>query len=539
MNEYLPTQGQLHLAVESPKPIVLRDYQSEIIHQWRESLDDYKDTLLVAPTGSGKTLISASIINAAVSEYQWRVLFVVHRDALVGQTYKALQSVGVDCGFIKAGWEENLYSKVQVASCQTMSRRRRWKRIDFDLIIYDEAHLTSWTAISKDLNSLYPGAYTLGLTATPWRLSKKQGMGDKFENLIHTPLYKKLIRMGYLVPGLYYSLPEADISDARTQKGDWVESDLALKCDRPEFVDGIVSEWHRLAKGLRSISFAINIEHAQHIYAAFAAAGVSSAIVIGSTPREERKRIYKELAEGRVKVLSSVGCLTEGFDVPSVECIILARPTKSKALYFQMVGRGFRIYEAKNRCLILDQGGNAKRFGKVEGLTKRGISLKKGRESNGDPVMKTCGSRGPDVNDNHGCSNLMYAFEMKCRECGYLFPPKECVQHKGHLELLLDDDEAKEYKAFQTGLKDAFSGGIPFSVIKDRHKKVNGEELDVNWSFGALFGPEPSLTNAIKLMKFCEDTGDHEYRSMFDEFGWDWQTRMKEAKAIFEERKTN
>jgi superfamily II DNA or RNA helicase len=523
-------QQKLELLQEA-KPHKLRDYQETVVYEWDKSIEDkIRKTLLVASTGSGKTQMASEIVHKAVEVFGWRVMFVVHRDVLVSQSWSTFKRHGLHCGFIKAGWEQDLDAPVQIASTQTLLRRSQWQDLDIDLFIWDEAHITSFSSSSDKIRELFPDAHHLGLTATPWRLSKKQGMGDRFDHLISAPMMSDLIKQGYLCRPVYYGLPEIDLSGVATVGGDYNEGQLALKCDRSEIINEIVDEWFRLTRDRRTIAFAVSIEHSDHIARTFNERGVKAVSITASTPIPVRKEYYAQLASGEIKVVSSVGVLSEGFDCPAVDCILMCRPTKSKAFHFQSIGRGLRIALGKINCIILDQSGNIRRHGFVESLTKRGIQLKKGKDKGpGEAYMKECGSRGTDIHGNDGCECLLYAFKMVCPECGYVFPAKEAIAHIGQLKLLMCDERLEQYEKYQEDLRDYFKRGEALIKVDEEYFAEHREWPDTDWSFAALFGDTPSLGDALKLKRYCDRLGNDE--PMLNEFGWDWEERLTRIKA--------
>ena len=190
---------------------------------------------------------------------------------------------------------------------------------------------------------IYPNAIFIGLTATPYRLKKSEGMGDIFETLVSAPMPHKLIDSGYLSKPSYYGLHQPDLQRVKTVAGDYDEHQLAIARDKPELIAQLVEEWRKLAYGRRTIVFAVNVQHSQNICTAFNNCGIPAAHVDGKTSIKQRTEIYKQLAAKDIYVLCSCMTLTEGFDVPSVNAVILARPTQSIALYHQMVGRGLRL----------------------------------------------------------------------------------------------------------------------------------------------------------------------------------------------------
>lgn len=423
----------------------LRPYQQEVVSQVHRAIaDGFKRPVIVAGTGSGKTVMAAQLIDDFVSQSK-TILFVVHLDVLVGQTAEKLESFGVDHGFIKAGYPERAYASVQIASVQTLPRRNWWKRHHFDVVIFDEVHATGFSSIGKQLlTKYYPESIHIGLTATPYRLSKKEGLADYFNKLIQAPPPRELMEMGFLVWPKYFTLPEADLSGVGTVAGDYDESSLAVACNKPELIDRIFQEWVRLAPGKRTIAFGVNVNHAQAIANRFSSSGIPSAVVTGETSRNERKDIYKRFASGEILLISSVGVLTTGFDSPAAEVEIIARPTKSKALHYQMVGRVLRISPetGKTHGIVLDQAGNVRKFPFVEELKR--FRLTNGEDSQGEAPKKVCESRDETcktrqhgtVDENGvslGCGALLYSFLQKCPHCGYKFPERVKAQLTGNL----------------------------------------------------------------------------------------------------------
>ncbi len=171
------------------------------------------------------------------------MLFVVHREIIVNQTQNKLSAFGLRCGFIKAGWQEDSNAPVHIASVQTLACRHHWHNWHFDVIFFDECHLVAFAAVSnRILSDIFPHALYLGLTATPWRLSKRESLGDIYTSLVCAPMPKKLIESGYLVKPSYYALNfvNADLAKVKISGGDYNVHQLSTVCDQPELIDFIV-----------------------------------------------------------------------------------------------------------------------------------------------------------------------------------------------------------------------------------------------------------------------------------------------------------
>jgi len=303
----------------------LRPYQQDCVDQVLGHFEaGHKSVLLIAGTGSGKTACATQLV--------------------------------------KDFWEAGLPVMFQITLdtlAQTLIRRDWWQRRPWGLIVEDEAHISSFSTCAKRTRQALPRARYLGLTASPWRMSKKQGF-DHYSEQVNAPAPARLQEMGFLSPMRYFVLPAAavDLKGVRTVAGDFSTDDLVNACNRPEVIEASVQEWRRRADGLRTLTFAISVEHAEAIAAAFNEAGIAAAVVTGETPRAERERLYKKLHDRELLVLSSCMALATGFDLPSAECGLLMRPTKSQALHIQQIGRIARPWDEKEFGLILDQAGN-------------------------------------------------------------------------------------------------------------------------------------------------------------------------------------
>lgn len=460
---------------------ILRPYQRQVVREvYNHIRYGVKRILVVAATGSGKTVISAQIVADAASRGR-RVLFIVHREMLVTQTHEKFQKFGLECGFIKAGWAENRDALVQIASIQTLARRQWWYEFAADIVVLDEAHITGFSAITqKILEKVYPQAIYVGLTATPWRLSKKEAMGDIFDALVTAPMPYMLIEQGFLVKPSYFGIEPPDLKGVATVGGEYSEPELARVCDRPELNQQAVQEWQRLTAGCRTIVFAVGVQHSQNLCKAFQDSGISAAHVDGTTPTALRNQIYEQLAQAQILVLCSCQTLTEGFDCPSVSAIIMCRPTKSRALYFQQIGRGLRLSPEtdKRDCVVLDHAGNVSEFGFIEDLKE--VNLFQGKDSKPkEAPTKIC----PE------CGAILYTFQMRCK-CGYRFPREIQLSIQALIQLLSEEDRKrlKDYhKLYQRAYQQAYAPGWADSQFKDKY----GYWPPRAWARGAVFGDRP------------------------------------------------
>jgi superfamily II DNA or RNA helicase len=345
----------------------LRDYQTKICAEFEQQIArGNRSILMVAPTGSGKTIIAASIIHG-VSR---RALMIAHRREIVNQTSDKLRAFDVPHGIIQAGDEDRLrpMSAVQVASIQTLHaraiRRALMPMPPADLLIVDEAHHACAETYKAVIES-YPDAIVLGLTATPCR-GDGRGLGGIFTTMLQCPQIAELIEGGYLVKTRVYAPVDPDLKGVQTRQGDYVEGQLAERMDRDKLVGDIVSHWHKFGEGRRTVAFACSVGHSVHICDEFVRAGIRAEHLDGSTPLENRAAILARLESGETQVVTNCMVLTEGWDMPEVGCCILARPTKKMGLYRQMIGRILRPADGKRDAIVLDHSGAVFRHGLPE-----------------------------------------------------------------------------------------------------------------------------------------------------------------------------
>jgi len=317
-----------------------------------------KRLLLCAPTGSGKTAISSHIIKSA-SEKGLRCGFLCHRKELIDQTRNTFAKFGVEAGIIAAGHDHDYTQPVQIASIDTLYRRRA-DVPPFDLLVIDEAvHITAKTW--RQTVETWPNAWRIGLTATPRRLSG-EGFDDLFDELIMGPRVADLIEQEWLAPFRLFAPPTIDTSKLHIRAGDYIPSEVDALVNKRTITGDVIEHYKRLAHGKRAVVFCANVAHSKAVAAEFQSAGYKAAHVDGKTHPAQRASIMDAFRRGHYQVLTNVNLITEGFDAPSMEVCILLRPTRSLALYLQMVGRVLRPAENKE-AIILDHVGNVREHG--------------------------------------------------------------------------------------------------------------------------------------------------------------------------------
>ena len=348
----------------------LRPYQHDVVAELERNRESGKRRIIVvAPTASGKTVIAAAIIKQAISAYN-RILFIAHRDELLTQARDKLARFGIAPGIIKAGRDKDArpQAMVQVAGIQTLHARAvRAKSMELppaDIVFVDEAHhiraRTYQTIVEQ-----YPDAIILGLTATPCR-GDGRGLGNVFEAMVECPQIGQLIELGFLVKPKIYAPPSPNLRGVAVTAGDFVIHQLSDRMNTDALVGDIVEHWLKHAQRRRTVIFAVDVAHSVHITDEFIKAGVKAEHIDGNTPALDRQAILGRLASGETEIVCNCMILTEGFDLPDIGCIVLARPTKSLGLFRQMIGRGLRPAPDKTDVIILDHSGGVHRHGRPD-----------------------------------------------------------------------------------------------------------------------------------------------------------------------------
>lgn len=334
--------------------VELRPYQQEakdaIFGQWESG---NKKTLLVLPTGCGKTIVFAKVTEQCVRQGK-RVLILAHRGELLEQASdKIKKATGLGCAVEKAE-ESSLDSwyRVTVGSVQTLMREKRLAQFSpdhFDTIIVDEAHHCISDSYQKVLQ-YFSEADVLGVTATPDR-GDMRNLGSYFESLAYEYTLPKAIKSGYLSPIKALTLPlKIDMSGVGTQAGDYKASDIDTALD--PYLYSIADEMQEHCKDRKTVVFLPLVKTSQKFRDILNERGFRAAEVNGSS--EDRAEILADFDSGKYNVLCNSMLLTEGWDCPAVDCVVVLRPTKVRSLYCQMVGRGTRLAPGKDHLLLLD-----------------------------------------------------------------------------------------------------------------------------------------------------------------------------------------
>ena len=384
--------------------MLLRPYQEAAVSDANLALDERGNTIVVAPTGAGKTIMLSALIGKRHKEGR-KVLVIQHRDELVAQNSSKFSRVNpylttsLVNGTVKSWHGDAVFSMIQ-----TISRDRNLAdRIVFDMIVIDESHHAAADTYIKVIDAVKednPLVEVVGFTATPNRGDGK-GLRTVFDNCSHQIEITTLIREGYLTPpkSFVVDLGISDELNNVSRKGnDFDMEEVEEIMNRRVINDAVVENWMEKAGDRKTVVFCSTVKHAEDLLEVFIENGVNANIVTGETPKDKRKERLQGLATGDIRVIVNVAVLTEGFDAPQVSCIVLTRPCSQKGTMVQMIGRGLRTIDPeefpdviKKDCIVLDFGTSILTHGSLEDA----VSLEDRKK--GEAPTKECPECGAEV----------------------------------------------------------------------------------------------------------------------------------------------
>ncbi|MDK9720413.1 MAG: DEAD/DEAH box helicase [Rhodospirillales bacterium] len=405
--------------------LTLRPYQRAAIDGiYSYFTDKSGHPLIVIPTAGGKALVMACFIREVLEQWpDQRILIVTHVRELIAQNFAELMRLWSEApaGIYSAGLNKrDIRARILFAGIQSI-HRKAYDVQQCDLVLIDEAHLipnassTMYRRFLDQLAQINPHLKIIGFTATPYRLDSgllHKGEEALFSDIAYEVSVRELIEQGWLCPLVSKaSATRLDISGVGTRGGEFIPGQLQAAVDKDPITRAAVDEIVAYGQDRRSwLAFCSGVEHARHVAEAIREKGFTCATIFGDTPAHERDRIVTAFKRGEIRALASMGVLTTGFNAPSVDLIAMLRPTKSPGLYVQMAGRGTRLADGKQNCLVLDFAGNVARHGPIDAIVP-----KEPGKGDGEAPVKVCPS----------CSSILPAGQRECPDCGHVFPPPE------------------------------------------------------------------------------------------------------------------
>lgn len=395
--------------------IRLREDQEDVRAKLRVALRSSSSVLAFAPTGFGKTVLAAALIQILFNAGK-RVIFAVHRIDLIKQTAGTFEKFGIPFSYIAAGYHFNPYHRVYIASILTL--KNRLGKIPADYIFVDEAHLSAaagWAAVAAHYKEA--GAKLIGLTGSPERLDGKP-LGDVWDKMVMGPSVRWLIDNGHLSRYRAFA-PKGvvDTSGLHIRKGEFVQAEVDLLMEGKAVIAGAAKHWRAKADGLRTIAFTPSVERARQYAEEFSALGIPSVALDAETPQHERAAAFNAFADRKLMVIFNCALFCEGFDLAAqvnrdvtIECVMQLSPTQSLAKHLQQLGRGLRKKEYP--AILLDMVGNLERLGLPD--DDREWSLDGKKKVKREVEAMTC----DECFATHPPAPV-------CPECGYRYPKKE------------------------------------------------------------------------------------------------------------------
>ena len=393
----------------------LRNYQKTQLSMLRQGVASKQWTqMLMSPTGSGKTEVAKAIIKGAHSKGK-RAWFIVDGVKLLDQTLSRFMADGITAGAIQSDHPCTDHSlPIQVATIQSLRPRLQamLNNRPPQLVVIDEAHVIHQAHIELIEWCKAHGVPVIGLSATPFR----RGLGLIFNRLVACITTRELTEQGFLVPTECYVPSVPSLKGVKTAaNGDWIEDELAQVMEDAQIVGDVVSHWKELGENRQTLVFACNVAHSKQLAEAFFNAGVMAAHIDGYMDGDEQDEIIRLYKAGKIKVLVSVGMLSKGFDDPATSCIVLARPTKSLMLHYQMLGRVLRTFMGKKYGIIIDHAGNLLRNGKP--CDELPDQLDTGE---GDPIDRRKQDQQPEEKKERACPQCKFMYSgLLCPKCGH------------------------------------------------------------------------------------------------------------------------
>jgi Type III restriction enzyme, res subunit len=457
-----------------------------------------------------------------------RVCFLVDLDTLVGQAVEEFASFGINAGILQKAKRPKPHQKIFVASIQTIGAKLKKEDIydllgDVRVFILDEAHDNCYRDAYEQIRAAYKGkSKFLGLTATPWRLSNKQSLSEKYQVTVNAPPTLELIKLGRIVPCRAFAIDGViDVTSIDTdQMGEFASLQIEAQAIKKTSLDHCVNEWKRLGENRPTAAYCPSVKTAKSLCEAFASAGIPAEWQSGEMPtgkdgflentqgKATRKAQDYRLSTGITKVVCSVGTQKKGWNLPSLGCVIYYSATMSKAAFYQACGRGARTCKEvywnsfpKADYVLLDFGGNLSRFGinpNNLGSDPMHYDISPKRTSSGEGFdnSKTCPN----------CKAICTVFTQICPECQHVFS-----QEKEYMESELpqlghwfDETEKANYQSYRRLLRKAYEDDLQPESAAEEMLDETGCIPQPVYALHAVLGVNPTAESVAQYLEYLE-----------------------------------
>lgn len=415
--------------------MILRPRQQEFVARSVAALNQHGNTLGIAPTGAGKTLMLSAVVGEVLKSDS-KALILAHRDELTSQNQDKFSRINPSFSTsVFDAKSKSFAGQVVFAMVQTLSRKGNLEQIpSFDFLVIDEAHHSpseSYRSIIGEVKKKNPKTLIYGVTATPNRGDKKD-LGAIFSNVADQIRISELIASGHLVRPRTFIIDvgtQKDLKNVKKTAGDFDMKAVEEIMNKSPITEEVFAKWHELAPHRKTVIFCSTLAHARSVAEVFSSHGVKTVLIHGELSEAERKEVLFAYEQGDARVIVNVAVLTEGWDYQPTSCVVLLRPSSFKSTMVQMIGRGLRVVDTtlhpnviKEDCIVLDFGTSSLTHGclEVDAQLEKSKKVKKEKQS---APQKSCPS----------CDAFVPAGCHSCPLCDYDFSSKESESAKEEL----------------------------------------------------------------------------------------------------------